>query len=78
MAEQKADGAAFEKNLEELERVVKQLEAGELPLEQSIQLYERGVALSEACRKQFDDAESRVEILLKRGSGVRAEPFPEK
>lgn len=66
---------AFEKSLEDLESVVKELENGDLPLEQAIQLFERGVALSGACRKQLDEAETRVEMLIRSGQGVKAEPM---
>jgi len=66
----------FEAGLNELEAVVKELESGDLPLEQSLALFEKGVALSEACRKQLEDAESRVELLLRKGDRVQAEPFP--
>ena len=65
----------FEQSLTELESVVKQLESGEQPLEDSLALFERGVALSEVCRKQLEAAEARIEILVKRAAGVKAEPF---
>jgi exodeoxyribonuclease VII small subunit len=66
---------AFEQSLVELEGVVKELESGDLPLEKAIALFERGVELSGACRKQLEEAETRVEILLKKGNGVKPEPF---
>jgi exodeoxyribonuclease VII small subunit len=66
---------AFEQSLTDLEAVVKELEGGELPLEKAIQLFERGVGLSAACRKQLEEAETRVEILLKKGQEVKPEPF---
>jgi len=70
---------SFESALEQLESVVKQLESGDLPLEKSLELFERGMKLSDTCRKQLEDAESRVEILLKKNGKVQAEPFnPEK
>ena len=70
---------SFEVSLDELEHVVKQLEAGDLPLEKSLELFERGVNLSDACRKQLEEAETRVEILLRKEGKVQAEPFrPEK
>lgn len=53
----------FEKGLEQLEQIVKELERGDLALEESIALFEKGVALTETCRKQLEDAETRVEIL---------------
>ena len=66
---------AFEQSLGELETVVKELESGDLPLEKAIALFERGVSLSGACRKQLEEAETRVEILLKKGNEVKPEPF---
>jgi exodeoxyribonuclease VII small subunit len=70
---------SFERELEELEGVVKRLESGDLPLEESLKLFERGVALSDSCRRQLEAAETRVEMLVKRGRGVVAQPFePEK
>ncbi len=65
----------FEQSLGELEAVVKQLESTELPLEKALELFERGMHLSEACRKQLTEAETRVEILMKKGDEVEAEPF---
>jgi len=65
----------FEQALDELEKVVKQLESGELPLEESLSLFERGVTLSESCRKQLESAETRIEVLLKRAGEVKPEPF---
>jgi exodeoxyribonuclease VII small subunit len=71
--------APFEQSLDELEKVVKELEAGDLTLERSLELFEKGVALSESCRRKLEEAETRVEILLKKDGAVQAEPFrPEK
>jgi len=69
----------FETCLDELEKVVRELEGGDLPLERSLELFERGMGLSDACRKQLEAAETRVEMLI-RGSGkVTVEAFrPEK
>ena len=70
---------SFESCLEQLEKVVKDLEAGDLKLEQSLELFEKGMALSETCRKQLEAAETRVEMLLKKDGKLQAEPFrPEK
>lgn len=67
---------SFEKNLERLDAIVQQLDDAELPLEKALQLYEEGMKLSETCRKQLEEAESRVEILMKRAGGKMApEPF---
>ena len=71
--------ATFETALDELEKVVKELEAGDLPLERSLELFEKGMALSETCRKQLEDAETRVEMLIRKEGKVQPEPFrPEK
>ena len=65
---------SFEAGLTELETVVKELENGELPLEQAIALFEKGVGLSDRCRQQLEEAETRVEILLKKNGPIKAEP----
>ena len=54
----------FEKTLEELEAIVARLEAGELSLEESLQAFERGVALTRSCQKALEAAEQKVEKLL--------------
>lgn len=71
--------ASFESCLDELEKVVKELEAGDLTLDRSLELFERGMTLSESCRKQLEEAETRVETLIRRDGKMTAEPFrPEK
>lgn len=57
----------FEGAIAELEGIVKKLEEGELPLEQSLALYERGVQLSRFCHTRLEEAERRIEILSDRG-----------
>ncbi|MBZ5623814.1 MAG: exodeoxyribonuclease VII small subunit [Acidobacteriia bacterium] len=70
---------SFEGSLDELEKVVKQLEAGDLSLERSLELFERGMNLSDTCRKQLETAETRVEMLIRKEGKLTAEPFrPEK
>lgn len=70
---------SFEVSLEELEKVVKELEAGDLPLERSLELFEKGMGLSELCRKQLEAAETRVEVLLRKDGKLQPEPFrPER
>ena len=56
--------ASFEEQLAELETVVERLERGDLTLEENVGLFERGVHLSNACKKQLSSAESRVQVLL--------------
>ena len=55
---------SFEEQLTELEKVVEQLERGDLSLEDSVGLFERGMQLSEACKGQLASAESRIQVLL--------------
>ncbi len=74
MAEKK-----FEDALARLEEIVRELESGDLPLEQSLKMFEEGIKLSRICHKRLEDAERRVEILLKDKAGtIVAQPFPEE
>jgi exodeoxyribonuclease VII small subunit len=57
----------FESAIAELESVVKSLEEGDLPLEKSLQLFERGVQLSRFCHARLEEAEKRIELLNERG-----------
>jgi exodeoxyribonuclease VII small subunit len=57
----------FEAALTELDAIVKKLEEGDIPLEQSLQLFERGVQLSRFCHARLEEAEKRIEILNERG-----------
>jgi len=59
----------FESALGELETIVKQLEQGDLDLEESLKLFEKGVRLSRECRERLAKAERRIEILLKDSNG---------
>jgi exodeoxyribonuclease VII small subunit len=69
----------FETGLDELEKVVRELESGDLPLERSLELLEKGMSLSDTCRKQLQDAETRVEMLIRKEGKLQPEPFrPEK
>jgi exodeoxyribonuclease VII small subunit len=71
--------ATFEESLKKLETIVAQLERGDLPLEESINMFEEGVRLSALCKQELESAESKVEILLKQRDGsLKAEPFPLK
>jgi exodeoxyribonuclease VII small subunit len=63
----------FETAIAELETIVKKLEEGDLALEASLQLYERGVHLSRFCHARLEEAEKRIEILNERGE-VRPAP----
>jgi exodeoxyribonuclease VII small subunit len=63
----------FEAAIAELEAIVKKLEEGDLALEQSLALYERGVQLTRFCHARLEDAERRIEILNDRGE-LKAAP----
>jgi exodeoxyribonuclease VII small subunit len=68
--------ATFEESLKKLETIVGQLERGDLPLEDSVKLFEEGMQLSTDCKKQLEEAEGKVEILIKQRDGsMKREPF---
>lgn len=67
--------AKFEDCLQRLEKIVSELEKGDVPLEKSLTLFEEGMQLSGTCRKELEEAEGKVEILLKQNGKVQAEPF---
>lgn len=68
----------FEDSLKQLETIVNQLEKGDLPLEESIKLFEEGIRLSSACKEELDAAEGKVQVLLKQRDGsLKPEPFPQ-
>jgi exodeoxyribonuclease VII small subunit len=69
--------ANFEDSLKKLESIVGKLEQGDLPLEESLKLFEEGVSLSAVCKQELDTAEGKVQILLKQRDGSqKLEPFP--
>jgi len=63
------DAQNFESSLEELERIVRELERGDLSLEKSLELFEQGVKLSRACQERLSEAERRIEILTRDNHG---------
>ena len=65
----------FEESLQRLEKIVDELEKGELPLEKALGLFEEGIALSVSCRTELEAAEGKVEILLKQNGKLQPEPF---
>ena len=71
-----ADDIKFEDALSKLESIVGKLESGELSLEESLNAFEEGIRLSRICSKQLDEAERKIEILIKGENGqLRIEPF---
>ena len=70
MAETKStENRSFEASLEALERIVKQLEGGDLPLEKSLELFEQGIRLSRECQERLTQAERKIEVLLRDNQG---------
>lgn len=59
----------FEAGLAQLEKIVRELERGELPLEESLKLFEEGVRLSRECQERLNQAERRIEVLLRDADG---------
>lgn len=70
MAENKDN---FEKNLKELEEVVKNLENGNVGLDEMLSLFEKGIGLTKSCTKLLDEAEQKINILVKRENGEMEE-----
>jgi exodeoxyribonuclease VII small subunit len=67
----------FEQALAELEALVERMEHGDLPLDEALKAFERGVALTRQCQTSLQAAQQKVEILLKRGGKTGVEPFEE-
>ncbi|MBI2166772.1 MAG: exodeoxyribonuclease VII small subunit [Candidatus Omnitrophica bacterium] len=66
----------FEKALERLEKIVEELESGNIPLEEALKKYEEGVRLSRACSEKLTQAEKKIEVLTKTlGGALKREPF---
>lgn len=65
----------FEDCLKRLEEIVDRLEKGDLALEESLALFEEGMKLSNSCRGELEQAEGKVEILLKQGAKLQAQAF---
>jgi len=69
MANDQEQSRTFEASLEALEKIVRQLESGDLPLEKSLELFEQGIRLSRECQERLSQAERRIEILLRDNQG---------
>jgi exodeoxyribonuclease VII small subunit len=67
--------AKFEECLQRLETIVNELEKGDVALDRALELFDEGMKLSGSCRKELEDAEGKVEILLKRNGKLQPEPF---
>lgn len=74
----RARGNDFEKAFQQLEEIVKRLESEELPLDESLHLFEQGIALSRLCHKRLEEVEKKIELILADAKGQpRTEPFEE-
>ena len=68
----------FEKSFQQLEKIVQRLEAEELPLDESLQLFEEGIRLSRFCHQRLEEVEKKIELILADAKGQPvAEPFEE-
>ena len=65
----------FEEALEKLEEIVRRMEGGEMTLEESLRAFEEGIKLSRLCAKKLDEADRRVELLLREGGDLVTRPF---
>jgi exodeoxyribonuclease VII small subunit len=72
---QTANEPDFEKALAELEQLVERLERGDLPLDEALKTFERGVALTRHCQTSLKAAQQKVEILMKKGGQAELAPF---
>jgi exodeoxyribonuclease VII small subunit len=75
MAKDQDREQSFETSLASLEQIVAQLESGDLPLERSLELFEEGVGLARRCQSQLEDAERKVEMLLRERGEIKVVPF---
>ena len=67
--------AKFEESLQRLETIVTELEKGDVALDRALELFDEGMKLSSSCRKELEEAEGKVEILLKRNGKLQPEAF---
>jgi exodeoxyribonuclease VII small subunit len=72
MAKQK-----FEEALARLEQITRELEEGDLPLEESLKIFDEGIKLAELCNRKLDEAQKKVDLLLRKDGGLTAVPFGE-
>lgn len=75
MAKKKLENLSFEEALIELESIVQKLEQGELSLEESMNIFERGLSLSQVSQTKLQDAEQRIKILMERNGESNLEDF---
>lgn len=67
--------SVFEDSMQELEKLVEQMEQGDISLEESLKAFERGIKLTRACQQSLQEAEQKVQILLEKNGQQNLEPF---
>lgn len=72
-----SEEVGFEGALEELERRVRKLESGDVPLDEALRLFEEGVSLARACHEQLEAAEERIVALTRGVDGIQSSPMPD-
>ncbi len=75
MPKKKTVNPSFEDALDELEQLVERMESGDMPLEESLGAFERGIALTRSCQQALQTAEQKVEILTAKTRDAETEPF---
>ncbi|MDD1622159.1 MAG: exodeoxyribonuclease VII small subunit [Methylococcaceae bacterium] len=71
----KKSASLFEDAMEELEKLVEQMEQGDISLEESLKAFERGIKLTRTCQQALQEAEQKVQILLEKNGQQTLEPF---
>ena len=74
----KKSATLFEDSLAELEKLVEQMEQGDIPLEESLKSFEQGIKLTRTCQKALQEAEQKVQVLLKKNGQQTLEPFTDE
>lgn len=77
MTEKKVEDMTFEESINALEKMVKELEAGGLDLDKSLEIYEKAVILRDRCRKILDESERKVQKIMETAEGHKKEDFRE-
>ncbi|TVY11507.1 exodeoxyribonuclease VII small subunit [Paenibacillus cremeus] len=75
MTNQEPTTPSFEQAMDQLERIVAQLESGDVPLEQAIELFQEGMKLSQLCGQKLEQVERKIEVLLEQDGGMVKKPF---
>ncbi|MEY4211154.1 MAG: hypothetical protein RLZ92_1535 [Pseudomonadota bacterium] len=71
----KKTASLFEDSMDELEKLVEQMEQGDISLEESLKAFERGIKLTRTCQQALQEAEQKVQILLEKNGQQTLEPF---